>query len=1441
MSLELTSVSEMPQVGLNLSTDPAALQQGEYTYMLNGCLSDVTGKESFARMYKGNRFICLLPVGYHLIGNCNVAQQEVCVMLVNPSTGHSEIGLFDGRSYRAVAGSFRLGFRIDKQIQVVVEEDYNGGKIAIWVDNHNNVRLMDLNNPPILNGELDVDALNLFKTYSYPQATVQDVVTGGRLLSGSYYISLQYADENGNGLTSCSTPVGPIYIYRDNLNQPRQSINGSVDREPTGKAIRFGLSNIDQSFKYLNIVIIRSFEGIRSSVIATTIPTSQSTYLYAGLADLESDISLDTVLTPGVSYRTAKTVALSNGTCLLGNLRGNKDYNLQPFISQIAVLWQLTKVKYDTSADSYANPLNGVYEMQFRRNELYDLGVAIRWTDGSKSRVYPLISRKKNMTATGLQITKTTDQYNTPITNGWDTTKALSNDDLADPTAALPERWQQESTAFVTGTDLLNPAGEGPAQYGEFGYNEELDEYPLDANVWGSNAGQPIRRFRMPDISVAPIIDGENEFRGDSTDQHIYKLGLRFVNIEEVMNSLPAEVKARMAGYELVRADRRNNRSVIGSGLLFNMWIQNWSNGGVPNDPINQLLFFKYRQQDDIRLYPNYPLNDLNPDKLILKQSLFTDSKQDILDLDRLKPGNDRYRKDVFTFVSPDTSFQTNLLFSSKLLIHKEVYGVGKATTSFLDPYPSLIDKGNNQAPSAYQSVIVGTYNNWKKTIPGQLQRQVNEAIYIPFNAQVASGAIGIPVQNVMRESTVLVGLTKPISDPTIIDTSRSTIDDVDFKCSITKSPLTRTVSAMYATLMAPIGSQYGNVFDPRYCFTNYDNVNIRNGVPIYGGDSYIAPFAIKRQMVFYQNAQAFKDVPDGELGIDLRNSDTINRTKYYYEAARKNARKDSFTQCEDGGAVNKMPVINSGIAYFFVESDYNIDLRGNGDAEHETFYPNLKDGSLRLDKFMGIEHVDKDNDYRINASYSEINDLTAYQTPDPFYDPLLKDVDTHYSTRTIFSLHGTPENRFNNLQVFLPLNYHDFPRDSGELTDIRDVGNNEILFRLEHALYSHRLYAQMATSEGNINLGSGKMFESAPTRISKSDDGYTGSNEQWAFNNTPFGANFTDALRNCIFNFTGKANDIAARHIDNWTNENMSFNLLRDIPGFVNIDNPANPEGIGFHSIYDTENKLWILTKRDYELIDPTTAGRFTVNDGILYLNNGPVSLKDPMVFRNKSWTIMYDCKRQRWVGWASFTPTAYFQMNKKYYSFQDGKIWCHDNPVPRTYYGIRQPFAIETVLKTPGTFVTFTSSFTTRLFPIVNNILQGESFEETFTHGFIHNDYQCTGMYALTVQDENNLSTLIRDPIITATSQEKFLRKLNASWNIDEIHDMVADHSKPFFHPGWQRDIDHSNIDYQRDYKEAAVLRDVYSKHRYIYDREKDVQMYLYLMQAVSQISMK
>jgi hypothetical protein len=486
------------------------------------------------------------------------------------------------------------------------------------------------------------------------------------------------------------------------------------------------------------------------------------------------------------------------------------------------------------------------------------------------------------------------------------------------------------------GDDLPAGVEEGAHIYGECGYYESTERYPNNPDVWGDNAGKPMRFVVMPDVADAPIISN-NKTGGvlgsinlPNSDVYINKLGLRSPNIETIIDSLPSEIKAQMEGWEIVRADRRNNKRVLASGIIQNMRFTDWSEGTdqASIDAITAGGNAGADLDDDFRLYQNFPLNDLRPDFYVRSPIPAVGP----LGLTQRTP-NPNYRKDVFSFVSPDTSFNKNMLFQGDAIVHGLMYGTAMYSNAWLSPYPELKDKGNDSDLSAYQSVVVGHYNNYKRSAPGNIRRKLKESMYIPFNAQVSGGNAGIPVHNITRNSTVLLAMNKSLADPDIQDTSQMQVyrDAGGWPDGKTATGMT---SSHYVSIISNIANQYGGVFDARWCSTNQDETMVKNNQVFFGGDSYLGAFANKRQMVFFKNAQAYINFDDGSEGVDLKTSESIKSVSFNYLAARKNAKRDSRTEGQDPGGfldtgdLGFLPVIYTGIPYFFCESDYNLDLR---------------------------------------------------------------------------------------------------------------------------------------------------------------------------------------------------------------------------------------------------------------------------------------------------------------------------------------------------------------------------------------------------------------------------------------------------------------------------------------------------------------------------------
>lgn len=229
-----------------------------------------------------------------------------------------------------------------------------------------------------------------------------------------------------------------------------------------------------------------------------------------------------------------------------------------------------------------------------------------------------------------------------------------------------------------------------PYKYGNFGYWESTEKYPTNKTLYDSSwmtfsqgmvdgkyasvypsiesvlsksygmlggklsaksnmCGKPVRHYKFPDGIISPFM-GQSGLVGPSKSV-IYPMGVTiddrivqaFLDIAVGNGIITREQRRRISGYEIFRGDRRLNKSVIGTGLAFDM--------------------FKYKDSvlegERSFYYANYPYNDLNPDKYIYDGK----SRSDYIKHPFGGDGNNKY-----VLYSPDTSYEKSSLPQEILL-----------------------------------------------------------------------------------------------------------------------------------------------------------------------------------------------------------------------------------------------------------------------------------------------------------------------------------------------------------------------------------------------------------------------------------------------------------------------------------------------------------------------------------------------------------------------------------------------------------------------------------------------------------------------------------------------------------------------------------------------------------------------------------------------------
>lgn len=224
-----------------------------------------------------------------------------------------------------------------------------------------------------------------------------------------------------------------------------------------------------------------------------------------------------------------------------------------------------------------------------------------------------------------------------------------------------------------------------PFKYGKFAYTESSNTYPDNKELYDSSrlaiqeedipegyrtffqsqfaesvdegqyvlrpetdySCQPIRHFRMPSNKVSPFMY-ENE-QAPLANSLIYPLGVtideslinNFLDIAVNNGLIQKQKRDLITGYEILRGDITQDRSILSSGLLYDM------------------RSYKGKDNTDI-YYSSYPYNDLGDDKLNYENQ----------DRDSFIPHKyDGEKNDKFTYHSPETDYYKPTLASEMAVL----------------------------------------------------------------------------------------------------------------------------------------------------------------------------------------------------------------------------------------------------------------------------------------------------------------------------------------------------------------------------------------------------------------------------------------------------------------------------------------------------------------------------------------------------------------------------------------------------------------------------------------------------------------------------------------------------------------------------------------------------------------------------------------------------
>lgn len=998
-----------------------------------------------------------------------------------------------------------------------------------------------------------------------------------------------------------------------------------------------------------------------------------------------------------------------------------------------------------------------------------------------------------------------------------------------------------------------------PYTYGDFSYWESSLTYPNNKDVWGDLCGQPIRHFKFPDSCVSHIhnhipkpIIGETQI---TQGNKIYPIGVK-IDINDIKQALTnavnlglisQEEKFEFTGFSIKRGNRRNNRSVIAKGLLYDIWKTRTldSNGEYTGDTSR-----------DYNYYPNYPYNDLNDDVFLL----------DRIDGSPIEHpySNSGYTNIRYTFHSPNTSFNKPELgdelkletveygncygnpsrvdkHAEYTLLTKKAYDVAKSLASLqINHEASMQAFGAGDSPAvlgtsggSFINYIIfyviglatgfttnyGKYvSNWLDIIKN-LGEPRNPAIYltsignynnyccVPYtkpkrrsltnyryldsgNYEFSENGEFIKFNNFQRESSVYLSINKEGSSPfNKPNFSGNTCNIAEDESRATECVLnqffSRGISSYYGSIKRYIPDQYGTVDQIEWIDTGYCGIidwdasgQTTTCDTIFGGDTYINKFALKRKMPYFiQDAVGLNENDP----IMYQNLSNVGFPRYFFNSLQNEQSEDKFGapffnppvvefDCDNSFPFyyrGKFYLYNYGIPYFFCESDYNVDLRhAEDDGNYKDFYPHVADVVSWTQQYKNP--ISFDNTYYYNVDYSKQNRENFFSVLPESWDNSYSNLRANYPNRVIYSPQGV-----NNWLENRIADSYDFPFEDGRVIGLNPIEQQAVLVRQENSSKVFNAFITMQSSLATIAITAGEMFQQKPREYYRTDLGYGGSSHR-AFTSTPFGHFWVDTQNSSIFQLQGDGlkditRDQETHNKIQWFTENLPFNIIKDFPS-VDIDNAFKYFGVSI--TWDNKYDRVFITKKDYKL-KKEYKGKVSYQDNNFFIDNLIIFPDNTKYFEDKSFTIAYSPLLQNWMSFYDFKPNYYISLENY---FQSGinfgnntGVYSHllTNKHYQTFYGITYPFIIEYSEKSQYRNKILTSIGTNVDFQRYQENLSYFTKDNVFYDKVeVYNQNQATGNLFLTAKQKNNLQQLTLNNKVVSGGVNVLAENIGNTW---------------------------------------------------------------------------
>lgn len=1370
-----------PVKGLYLDGQASTQPENTYRFALNAANDSTEGEKGFIANELGNVSAFELD-GKVIIGHLALADDEVILFVVSPTTSLGEIGKLDKfNNYTTILTSSALEFSTDHQVEATLSTVKGCERIIYFCSPRLYALNIDNLEQYLLPGETvttandtgtgwDIDLIKLFAAYNRSTISNIDILeTGGTLPLGTYNIVASYS-KTASDVVGWMDFSMSIPIIDESYAEEFQLLDGGLNSviPPTSKAIAVTFDNLDTTFPYLKIAVVANNDSVRTAYILDTIEVlSESiTYTITGV-DSENAISVPiNELTVGKAiYEEAKTINQIDNRLLIGNLV-EKDVDLSKFqqkANDIKTHW-FAKELLDAGETTHKSPSVYLDYRSYMSDEVYSLGIVYIFKDGYETPAFHIPGRESNRGYLDNLLPEYIEPntwHNRPGPQGnWDSSYLIVGTQISLEDvkhlgftstttdigygAGLVPRWLAVNTAIR----FTTPAS-GYFAEGEMAYWESSLDYPssVDCNDDRVYPEGKIRHHKFPDVTLVP----HAVLSPDDNIWRTYPLGLKFTGIE-----YPVEYAEDIIGYKIVREVRTpGNTSVYDKGML------------------TTCLKNEYAVDDaDYILFQPFPYNHIRR----YVESTVT------IDLPTYS-----------NFHSPRVKFNRNFIGATHFKVDQRLISAPFTGGNNVDYIFDSADYHGSQS-----RFHVGDMNTayipeaWpdSKSI---LNRKIANQAYVDADT-LLENYFDYTFDNTEQQETYVINTEDavPLPDYNFGDTGYTNLVGINTDDS---------VMFFYGGLKILILNQYGQISSGTYisCSTNY---NTEDNCEVYGGDIFIS------RLYFRRHALTTHSFP-------------VNSDEAF----------DDY---------------DSHVLSFFVESTINCGLRHEGteDTEDtEVYFPKSYsddvEAFLKLEETIGTGLTDDliPNYYAYNSDYSRENDIKIYIPLSQSFD-YCSTCSHDYHTRIAYSEQKSLESTVDAFSTFLINNYRDLPQNKGDIIKLF-VQDHNLYAHLENTLYQVPTNTQRFTStDSDVFVGANAFMAIEPIEVKSINEGYLGTKHQWAHITTELGTLFISEekiflLGEGLFEISNQG--MRRFFIDNKLRFPDAFRelLLSFAPTltteFSFPDSPASHRGVGWLACYDRINHRLIIHKKDYDILFGVGSVEnpigfwgiknplITYLDGSIVLNSTTgwfeqydatedqfleLYLTNTDLFENKSITLSYDLEEKHWISFHSYLPQYIFNTYNKWFSTQvelstrdtglnivqvfNTSAYEHNKGNYLQYYDTYYDHILELVSKETPLSSTIKSVGFTGLTREYNSTHRQwvDIPNITFTKAWLYNDTQSTGLLDTVITNGND------NPFISISYSptQVYLFKADKAWRLNSFRDLtVTPAAGPFSTSSW------------------------------------------------------